>query len=166
MRNKKVEESGMFYYFKWAINSVLIPITCALISAVVIIRVTERPTTVVYKEVPIVEKFSVLDYFPLKRGNYWIYDYRYKLTKLPDKESSKIPNIDEGQKKFKVLVENAYTTGDYYLIILKGDMFRGETDKRHGFLIVSNKVYSYIPHEGEAKFQHLFRLSFYRSTIS
>jgi len=29
-----------------------------------------------------------------------------------------------------------------------------------------NEVETYIPHEDEAKFQHLFRLSFYRSTIS
>ena len=44
----------------------MIPIACALISAVVTIRVTERPATFVYKEVPILENFNVLDYFPLK----------------------------------------------------------------------------------------------------
>lgn len=135
--------SKSFFNIQWIIVSVFVPIICASISAIVIIKVTERPTTFIYREIPLVEKFDTLSYFPLKQGNYWIYSCNYKTTKLVDEKKSHDAVIEEGIKKIKMTVDKVYDGENYVLFVLKGCPFAGAEGEnvRFGFLLVSNKIY-------------------------
>jgi hypothetical protein len=135
--------SKPFFNIQWIITSVFVPIICASISAIVIIKITERPTTFIYREIPLVEKFDTLSYFPLKEGNYWIYSCKYKTTKLVDEKKSPDTVIEKGIKKIKMTVDKVYDNGNYILFVLKGCPFAGAEGEnvRFGFLLVSNKIY-------------------------
>ena len=58
-------------WLKWGISSVVVPLTVAIMATGYL---TKKSTEIVYKEVPIVEKFDALDYLALKKDNFWIYD--------------------------------------------------------------------------------------------
>lgn len=77
---------------------------------------------------------DVDEYFPLKRGTFWIYNYEIK-QKYGER------GFIKKQGKIKMEVTNVYTTDDYKLFEVKGDVLNFDPNRRIGFITVSNSVY-------------------------
>jgi len=128
----KVRTGGKYL---WFVSSVLVPIITTVISAGVIYLGLLKPTAYVYKEVPVLDEFDILDYFPLEEGNYW--DYKMDL------EYQDVKGIRTYSDTVRMTVHGIYKKDYFTLIEMKGNPFDGikDLDSTFGYLIFSNNVY-------------------------
>lgn len=124
---------------KWFISSIIIPIIVAYIASGYF---RKDNIEIIYHEVPNIEKFNAIDYFPLKKGNFWIYECTSKST-----DSTSI--VRAYKYKYKTIVEDIVIRENYTLALMNNEFFDIEinegnmkfSEQEFAYLIISNKIY-------------------------
>lgn len=136
-------------------KQVFITILCAIFVAITSIVAAfiarEEITTYEYKEVPIFDSLDASEYFPLKPGNWWVYE-GFVRNAVTNEE----PLTVENNVRIKMLVEDVIQVKDIKLYIMKGhpndaawSLEKEDIDKEiveiipsnYGYLVASNKIF-------------------------
>lgn len=137
-KNNKKSVSNNENLFKYILTSLLLPIIIGSITAYITFKM-DKPKEYVVRESFNMDKFKTTEYFPLKVGNYWVYerDILYR-------------DIDNNEKQLNDRVKkeiiNHYNNQELDLFVLKGDPLADPFIKEnpneivYGYIVVSNKV--------------------------
>lgn len=123
---------------KWMISSLVIPIIIGCVTPFVIARM-DKTKEYIYMDNSNLENFSVEEYFPLRVGNYWIYERNVE----EDNGEGKVAVYTD---KVKSEVIEEYFYNDMKLYVLKGNPFLMESsqteaqNQEYGYIILGTKV--------------------------
>ncbi len=123
---------------KWICTSIIVPV---VIGGIIPVIISQMDKTKEYVYIPNIdlEDFPVDEYFPLKKGNYWI--YTRKIEYLNDNNE-----LTDLKDEVKCTVIDEYQYNDSKLYVLEGDPtalpdeYEDANKCRYGYLIVGNKV--------------------------
>ncbi len=90
------------------------------------------------------DRFNVMEYYPLNEGSYW--DYNCSL-----KEAAGPNEVDTKDFKIHMQVRKLYRRPNYILADMQGDPFYLAPQNRYCLLVYSNKLY-YVPPEQRTRF--------------
>lgn len=136
--NKKEGITRGYDFLKFTLTSLLLPIIIGSLTAYITYKM-DKPKEYVIRETYNMNNFKILEYFPLKVDNYWIYERNMEYINDENKE---VKIKDEVTKK---VIAN-YNNGELDLFVIQGDpLARKEKGNdpnsvMYGYIIVSNKI--------------------------
>lgn len=120
--------------FKFAITTVIVPIFISGITSYITFKV-DKPKEYLIRESFNLEKLDVTKYFPLSKGNYWIYsrDFTFANGDGTDKRI---------KDEVKVEVIDKYKNDDKELFVIKGDPLAEKEAENvvYGYIVLAKKI--------------------------
>ncbi len=136
-------------------KEIFVTIICAVLVAIASVMAAfiarEEIMSHEYKEVPVFDSLDASGYFPLKPGNWWIYEGFVR-----NAVANEGPLTVENNVRIKMSVEDVIQVGDIKLYIMKGHprdaawfLEKEHADKdivevtpsKYGYLVASNKIF-------------------------
>lgn len=127
---------------KWIITTIVIPLAIGYSNVISSYFLTKPPIQYVYSDSAKLDDFKIEEYFPLREGNYWVYECERKMQ-TPENGTEVIKEV----YKIKMQVNRIYKNDAYKIIDLTGDIFNIDDERknaqnsRFGLLVTSNKIY-------------------------